>query len=107
MLRQALEIRAPLKSLPHYYDCCQAGWRWLLPRPMPRTHFDIIRTFGGNQSAFSIALGDMDGDGHLDVIVGNYGQPSYVYLNDGQGKLPARYSLQWQQQRQPASPWAI
>ena len=32
----------------------------------------------------SIAWGDWDGDGNLDLAVGNYGQPDYVYVNQGE-----------------------
>jgi hypothetical protein len=34
-------------------------------------------------STSSVALGDMDGDGNLDIVVGNAGQQSAVYLNSG------------------------
>ncbi|MBN1890565.1 MAG: VCBS repeat-containing protein [Thermoflexales bacterium] len=35
----------------------------------------------------SVALGDMDGDGHLDIAVGNEWAQNIVYLNDGTGSL--------------------
>ena len=44
----------------------------------------------------SVAWGDVDGDGHLDLAVGNNGEPNRVYLNqglDGQGN--PQLSLAW------------
>ena len=37
----------------------------------------------------AIDLGDIDGDGHLDVAVANFGQQSAVYLNNGDGSMAA------------------
>jgi hypothetical protein len=34
-------------------------------------------------STYAIALGDVDGNGHLDVVVGNYGSANRLYLNNG------------------------
>jgi hypothetical protein len=36
-----------------------------------------------------IAVGDLNNDGHLDVIAGNFGAPAVYYLNDGSGTLDA------------------
>jgi hypothetical protein len=38
---------------------------------------------GLNDSTYSVAVGDVTGDGRLDVVVGNYSQPSYVLVNNG------------------------
>ena len=41
----------------------------------------------------SIAAADMDGDGHLDVLLGNYGTPSRVLLNAGDGTFQISVEL--------------
>ena len=39
----------------------------------------------GSSDSFSVALGDLDGDGHLDAMVANGDQPNTVWTNDGNG----------------------
>jgi len=48
------------------------------------------RLFGPEDSqTTSVVLGDLNGDGALDIVTGNYEQPNRVYLNDGSGNFPA------------------
>ncbi|MEC8560623.1 MAG: FG-GAP-like repeat-containing protein, partial [Planctomycetota bacterium] len=39
----------------------------------------------GKSSSYSVALGDLDGDGDLDAVVANFGAPNTVWTNDGTG----------------------
>jgi hypothetical protein len=48
---------------------------------------------GGNESTSSIAAADMDGDGDLDVLLGNHGSPSELLLNAGDGTFPTSIAL--------------
>jgi|LakMenEpi03Aug12_release.lakeMendotaPanAssembly.Ray.scaffolds.fasta_scaffold05296_10 hypothetical protein len=50
--------------------------------------FTQTRLSGSNTvNAQSVAVGDLNEDGALDIVQGNAGQ-SYLYLNDGQGRFP-------------------
>ncbi|PXY71069.1 MAG: hypothetical protein CXX83_00855 [Methanobacteriota archaeon] len=52
------------------------------PTPTPfRSEPVIINPLGSH--ALSIEWGDINGDGSLDVVVGNSGSPNTLYLNDG------------------------
>ena len=57
-----------------------------IPTPMPTGPlFDSRITIDGGLSYSHVAVGDMDDDGHLDVILASLGTSStlHVYLNDG------------------------
>jgi len=55
-------------------------------------HFDwpgAVRNFGSvADSVSSVAVGDMNGDGYLDIVVGSYSDQDSVYLNNGAGYFP-------------------
>jgi hypothetical protein len=48
-----------------------------------------VRAFGPDDSlTSSVALGDLNGDGALDIVTGELGEANRVYLNDGSGTFP-------------------
>src|SRR5436190_4681501 len=61
----------------------------------PSSEYEIGKP-GDTGGAFSIAMGDVNGDGKLDVVTGNFASKSVSLLvNDGHGALkpPVNYSL--------------
>ena len=41
----------------------------------------------GSDNTRSVALGDMNGEGQLDIIATNVGQPNRVFFNDGKSEF--------------------
>ena len=47
----------------------------------------------GTEDSYGLSTGDIDGDGDIDFIVANSGQPDRVYLNDGAGNFSIGFSF--------------
>lgn len=58
----------------------------------PFLNLGSCTNFGSVYDTTSVALGDLNGDGHLDIIQENSGQ-SYFYLNDQQGNFPFSFAF--------------
>jgi hypothetical protein len=56
-------------------------------------HFPSGAPFGSTDNTRSVAVGDLNGDGALDIVVGNEFQQSMVYLNDGTDRFPSGVSF--------------
>ena len=53
-----------------------------------RGRFTEARPFGsGADRTYAAPLADLDGDGDLDLAVGNDSDPNRIYVNDGQGRF--------------------
>ena len=48
---------------------------------------------GGSADTQAVAFGDVNGDQHLDIIVGNYNQANQLFLNDGSGGFGSSSNL--------------
>ena len=46
-----------------------------------------------SDSVYSLAVADLDGDGDVDIVMGNRGAPGAVLLNDGSGRAFRRVSF--------------
>ncbi len=61
-------------------------WQFTIEAPLGYAQFPDSNRFGpSNDNTLSVALGDVEGDGDLDLAVGNDNQQSVIYLNDGAG----------------------
>ncbi|MBN1835506.1 MAG: VCBS repeat-containing protein, partial [Spirochaetales bacterium] len=56
----------------------------LMVRPTHLVGVFLVPMSEANQT-HSVALGDVDDDGDLDLVVGDYDQPTRIWLNDGRG----------------------
>ena len=50
-----------------------------------RVCFELSGQEFSTQNTYQIVLGDVDGDGNLDVLVTNFGHPNEIWLGDGAG----------------------
>jgi hypothetical protein len=51
-----------------------------------RTFADAEQLQGASRTPYALALGDLNKDGRLDVVVGFVESPGVVYFNDGTGR---------------------
>jgi hypothetical protein len=63
---------------------------------VPRSAIDVPCSSGTNTEYLAVA--DMDNDGHLDIVFGNWGQKNQLLVNLGDGisyKEPAGLGSSW------------
>jgi predicted nucleotidyltransferase len=59
-------------------------WQFIIKVPDGPSVFLPGANFGtGNDFTMSVALGDVNNDGHLDIVVANTNQQNEIYINDG------------------------
>jgi hypothetical protein len=51
----------------------------------------VLPSSGGDTSG--VVVGDLNGDGALDLVLANWSQPSQIYLNDGAGQFAAPINI--------------
>jgi hypothetical protein len=63
----------------------------LLILPSIGSWYSPSQTFGtGADSTRSVTTGDLDKDGNVDLVVGNYGEQNVIYFGDGDGTFDTR-----------------
>ena len=67
-----------------------SGWLLVVPAPVAGQSVTTLFTsqyFGQSEDTLSTVLGDLNGDGSLDIVMGNSGEPNTIYFNDGKGNF--------------------
>ena len=58
--------------------------------------FNVLRSIGNDEAtSYACELADLDGDGDLDIAVGNDMAPNQIFLNDGEGNFSLKENV-WQ-----------
>ena len=68
------------------FEMCTSGSSCPIESP---TFFSVENLPGGSWNTYSVAFGDVDGDGDMDIVVGNSGEVNQLLINDGLGTFTA------------------